>query len=83
VGGSLEEGLWSLIVAAFIKENIICRFGIPDRLVSDNGTPFKKKEVAALCEKYGIKQDFSTAHNPQANGQAEAINKQRDMERND
>lgn len=44
-------------LAAFIKENIICRFGIPDRLVSDNGTPFKKKEVAALCEKYGIKQD--------------------------
>ena len=27
-------------VAQFVKENIICRFGIPQKLVTDNGTPF-------------------------------------------
>lgn len=27
-------------VTNFIKENIICRFGIPKVILSDNGTPF-------------------------------------------
>ncbi|KAJ1375999.1 Ribonuclease H domain [Sesbania bispinosa] len=28
------------VVTSFIKENIICRFGLPQRIVSDNGTHF-------------------------------------------
>lgn len=32
-------------VANFIKENIITRFGVPHRVISDNKTPFVSKEV--------------------------------------
>ena len=32
-------------VANFIKENIIVRFGVPYRIISDNGTPFVNSEV--------------------------------------
>ncbi|KAL1352204.1 hypothetical protein AAHE18_06G150000 [Arachis hypogaea] len=51
-------------VVRFIKENIICRFGLPSVLVSDNGTHF-----------YQIKHHKSSPTTPQGNGQAEAINK--------
>jgi hypothetical protein len=32
-------------VANFIREHIITRFGIPYKLISDNGTPFINKDV--------------------------------------
>ena len=51
-------------VANFIQEHIITRFGIPKRLISDNGTPFMKK----LTEAYYIKHGRSTPYYPQGNG---------------
>lgn len=62
-------------VATFIKEHIICRFGIPKYIITDNGTPFANKHVTELLEEYGIKQVFSTPYYPQGNGQAESTNK--------
>ena len=35
----------SLAVANFIREHIICRFGIPHKIFTDNGTPFVNKDV--------------------------------------
>ena len=37
-------------VANFIREHIITRFGIPRRLISDNGTPFINKDMKNLTE---------------------------------
>ncbi|XP_026378637.1 uncharacterized protein LOC113273084 [Papaver somniferum] len=62
-------------IAAFIKEYIICIFGVPKQIVIDNGTLFAKKHVTELLEEYDIKQVFSTPYYPQENGQAESINK--------
>ena len=42
-------------VANFIQEHIITRFGIPRRLISDNGTPFLNKYMKGLTEAYYIK----------------------------
>jgi len=39
-------------IANFIKENIIARFGVPHRIISDNGTPFVNKEVRKMLEFY-------------------------------
>ena len=63
------------IVANFIKEHIITRFGIPRRLISDNGTPFINKDQKGLTEAYYIKHGRSTPYYPQGNDQAEAINR--------
>ena len=41
----------------------------------DNGKTFKYKDVKRICDKYDIKQSFSTPYYPQGNGQAEATNK--------
>ena len=35
-------------VANFLRENIICRFGVPNKIISDNGTPFLNKDVYHL-----------------------------------
>jgi len=39
----------------FVWRNIVCRFGIPKHLVSDNGTRFASKHLCKLCTELGIK----------------------------
>ena len=36
------------VMANFIKENIIVRFRVPHRIISDNGTPFVNREVRKM-----------------------------------
>ena len=63
------------VVANFIREHIITRFGIPKKLISDNGTPFINKDMKGLTEAYHIRHGRSTPYYPQGNGQVEAINR--------
>ena len=50
---------------------IICRFGIPRALVSDNGKQFDNTKFRDFCAKLGIKNYYSSPAHPQSNGQAE------------
>ena len=61
-------------VAKFIKNNIICRYGVPNEIISDNGSHFKK-EVIDLLEKYNVAFHKSSTYMPQTNGAVKAINK--------
>ena len=40
-------------VARFIENNIICRYGVPQEIISDNGSHFKG-EVKTIMELYNI-----------------------------
>ena len=40
------------VVANFIRENIIVRFGVHHRIISDNGTPFVNSDVRKMLEFY-------------------------------
>uniref|UniRef100_A0A2N9G4I2 Integrase catalytic domain-containing protein n=1 Tax=Fagus sylvatica TaxID=28930 RepID=A0A2N9G4I2_FAGSY len=62
-------------VANFIRKHIITRFGIPYKLISDNGTPFINKDMREVLEHYQVKHRRSTPYYPQGNGQAEATNR--------
>ena len=62
-------------VRKFIWKNIICRFGVPRRIISDNGTQFACSQERQLCDEVEIKQVFSSVEHPQTNGQAETANK--------
>ena len=62
-------------VANFIKENIIVRFWVPHRIISDNGTPFVNSDVRKMLEFYQIKHHWSSPYYSQGNGQAKATNK--------
>ncbi|GMN68348.1 hypothetical protein TIFTF001_037405 [Ficus carica] len=63
------------IVSNFFRENLVCRFDIPYKIVIDNGTPFINNDIASTLYGYRIKQRKSMPYYPQGNGQAEANNK--------
>ncbi|KAL8108705.1 hypothetical protein AgCh_008657 [Apium graveolens] len=62
-------------VAQFLWENIMCRYGIPRILVTDNGTQFNNEEFKKYCEENEIELRFTSVAHPQANGQAEVANR--------
>ena len=51
-------------MANFIKENIIVRFGVPHKIISDNGTPFVNNDVRKMLEFYQIKHHRSSPYYP-------------------
>ena len=55
----------------FIWRSIICRFGIPKALVSDNGKQFDYLKFKNFRAKLGIKNYYSSPAHPQFNRQAE------------
>ena len=59
----------------FVKENIITRFGVRHRIISDNGTPYVNSEVRKMLEFYQIKHHQSSQYYSQGNGQVEVTNK--------
>ncbi|KAI3461303.1 hypothetical protein Pfo_017966 [Paulownia fortunei] len=62
-------------VIKFLWKNVICRFGIPRALISDNGTQFTGAKIREWCQGLSIKQFFTSVGNPQANGQTEVTNR--------
>jgi len=63
------------VVIKFLSENIFTRFGCPTKLVTDNATSFRAKELVDMCESMGIQLMHSTSYYPQGNGLAESSNK--------
>ena len=63
-----------LNVKNFIWKNIVCRFGVPRVLVSDNGRKFDNAFFKDFCEHFEIQNHYSSLAHPQANGQAEVTN---------
>ncbi|XP_025011870.1 uncharacterized protein K02A2.6-like [Ricinus communis] len=66
----------SQAAVGFIKANIFNRFGIPRAIVSDQGTHFFNRSVAAMVKKYGVNHRVATAYHPQSNGEAEVSNRE-------
>ena len=62
-------------IVKFLWQNIVCHFGLPPTIISDNGTNFPSKQVANFCSKYKITHRVSTPYYPQGIGQAEISNR--------
>ncbi|XP_072094204.1 uncharacterized protein [Arachis hypogaea] len=60
---------------SFVWKNIICRFGIPQYITTDNGRQFADQKFQTFLQNFKIKQHFSSVEHPQTNGLAEAANK--------
>jgi transposase InsO family protein len=56
-------------------QSIIYRFGMPRRVLIDNGTEFKGAKFARCCVDFGIQHQPSSAVHPQMNRQVERTNK--------
>ena len=59
----------------FVWKAMICRFGIPRVLMSDNGKQFDNPKFRKFSEELGIHNHYSSPGHPQANGQVEVTNR--------
>jgi len=62
-------------VVRFIKNHIICRYGVPNKIITDNGTNLNNKTMKELCDVFKIEQHNSSPYRPQMNGAVEDANK--------
>ena len=56
-----------------LYNNYFSVFGFPQRLMSDQGTEFCGKVIAAMCSLLGIEKISTTPYHPQTNGSAERV----------
>ena len=54
--------------------DIIHRFGVPNSIITDNGTQFTGKFFLKFCDDYHIKVDWASVAHPRTNGQVERAN---------
>ena len=63
------------VVIRFIKKEIICRYGLPRKIITDNATNLNNKMMKEMCEDFKIQHHNSTPYRPKMNGVVEAANK--------
>jgi hypothetical protein len=63
------------VVAKFIYENIITRFGFPLTLINDQRTHFVNELIKILLNKFLIDHRITMTQHPQENGVVDAFNK--------
>lgn len=69
------ENVTKQVVARFLKKEIICRYGVPNKIITDNGSNLNNKIMKALCKDFKIKHHSSSPYHPKMNGAVEAANK--------
>ena len=62
-------------VQQFVWKDIICRYGVPQTIITDNGQQFIDNELAKFYTGLGIKHVTSSVEHPQTKEQAEVANK--------
>ncbi|XP_070032809.1 uncharacterized protein [Nicotiana tomentosiformis] len=62
-------------VVDFVHSNIICHFGIPKTIITDNAANLNIHLMRGVCEQFKITHRNSTSYRPKANGAVEAANK--------
>ena len=62
-------------VAWFLYEEIICRYGCPQIIQSDNGLEFVNEVVKELLKQFQIWHQTVSLYRPQANGMIERFNR--------
>ncbi|XP_038062608.1 uncharacterized protein LOC119733100 [Patiria miniata] len=54
-------------VASLMVRQLFCRYGAPKKLLSDNGSQFISRAMAAVCDEWGVEQIFISPYHPQTN----------------
>ena len=64
----------SSTVAKKLYDDFVLRFGLPARLLSDQGGEFENKTIRELNRFMGIRKSRTTPYHPQSNGACERMN---------
>ena len=62
-------------VAKVLVENVLCRFGIPQVIHSDQGRQFESNLFQEMCKLLGIHKTRTTPYHPQSDGMVERFNR--------
>ena len=54
--------------ADVLMKNIVCRYGVPEEIISDQGSGFISDLFETMCYQIGVDKVFTTAYHPQGNG---------------
>ena len=63
------------VVVKFIKNQLICRYGVPNKIITDNGSNLNNKMMKELCSEFKMAHHNSSPYRPKMNGVVEAANK--------
>ncbi|XP_070022446.1 uncharacterized protein [Nicotiana sylvestris] len=63
------------VVVDFVHSNIICRFGIPKMIITDNAANLNSHLMKEVCQQFKIMHRNSTTYRPKENGAVENANK--------
>jgi transposase InsO family protein len=55
-------------------ESITCRYGVPNSIITDNGTNFTSGEFQEFTKKLGIQVKYASVAHPKSNGQVKKAN---------
>ena len=62
-------------IARLLVENIVCRHGVPNELLSDRGANMLSSLMLTICELVGMKKINTTSYHPQTDGLVEKMNR--------
>ena len=63
------------VICRFIKKEIICRYGILEKIISNNATNLNNKMMEQIYEQFKIKHHNFAPYHPKMNEAVEAANK--------
>ena len=61
-------------IARLLVENIVCRHGVPEELLSDRGANFLSDLILEMCSLLGIRKVNTSGYHPQTDGLVEKFN---------
>ena len=64
----------TLSVIEFLENSVFHLFGVPEIVVTDNGSQFRSSQFESFLTKYGVKHIFTAIYSPQANS-SERVNR--------
>ena len=62
-------------IARLLVNEVICRFGVPDSVHTDQGRNFESTLLQEICQLLGIKKTRTTPYHPQSDGLIERFNR--------
>ena len=65
----------SASVSRAFKADWVSTFGVPEKIITDNGREFTSSEFEGTCSIMGIKHIYTTPYHPQSNGFIERIHR--------
>ena len=63
-----------LTLTSILMDKVICHYGVPQQLHSEQGSNLNAEVNQKLCQLLGIERTRTTAYHPQGNGQVERFN---------